>query len=238
MTGKDLAVVVQGIAPVVREYVALGMNALVERIAALEAKSASPLNGKDGAPGPRGEKGMDGQPGAPGERGPEGPQGPPGKDGAPGSAGEKGPQGERGPEGPEGKPGRDGRDGTIGPQGEKGLDGKDGKDGRDGTLENLKALFDGERTVTLCFKDGTPIEGGTITFPVDIYRGIYSEGRAYQKCDRVTWAGSEWRATEPTNAKPGDGSKSWMLCVKRGRDGRDGRDGKDFTPPVVKAGSN
>jgi integrin beta 3 len=236
MTAKDLSIVVRGIAPVVREYVSLGMSGLAERLAALEAKTLTARDGAQGPPGPIGEKGLDGAPGSVGERGPAGPEGPPGRDGAPGKDGADGlpgSPGERGQDGPEGKPGRDGRDGLQGAQGEKGLDGapgKDGLNGRDGTLENIKALYDGERTVTLCFKDGTPIEGGVITFPVEIYRGVYVESKSYDRGDGVTWGGSEWHANEPTTTKPGDGSKAWTLKVKRGRDGKDGAPGPEGKP--------
>jgi hypothetical protein len=242
MTPKDLGVVVKGIAPVVREYVAASLHGFAERVKALEDRP--PVAGRDGA------KGLDG---APGERGPEGPEGKPGRDGAPGPQGEsiagpkgeKGDPGERGPEGPPGLA-RDGRDGlpgvpgAPGVSGEKGADGKDGLNGRDGTLENLKMLFDGERTVTFCFKDGTPIEGGRIRFPVPIQRGVYVEGKTYEQCDITTWAGSQWYCTEDTITKPGDGSKAWTLIVKRGRDGKDGRDGGNGNGgmPVVSVGGS
>lgn len=238
MTAKDLAIVVKGMAPVVSEIVKAAVdNAVapyVARIAALEAKEAITVyNGKDGAAGLNGKDGM---------QGPAGPPGPTGERGERGEPGAAGAIGERGPEGPEGKPGRDGRDGMTvqGPAGEKGLDGKNGepgtpgRDGRDGTLENLKAMFDGERTVTLCFKDGRAIEGGVIRFPVPIYRGVFVEGKTYEPADMVTWAGSTWLAQTETLIKPGDGTKAWTLVVKRGRDGKDGRDGGTPPIPVVK----
>jgi len=155
------------------------------------------------------------------------PPAPAGKDGA------KGDVGERGPEGVQGLPGRDGRDGVNGEKGERGdsgLAGKDGMNGRDGTLEHLKAVFDGERTVTLCFKDtGTPIDGGVIKFVgVVLYRGIWEEGKAYEAGDQVTWGGSSWTAKEDTSAKPGlstPESRAWVMSVRRGSDGREGKPG-------------
>lgn len=203
MTAKDFAVVVRGIAPVVREYVAVALVDVAARIKALENRPA-PRDGRDGE---KGQDGLQGAPGPPGELGPEGPAGP-------------------------ARDGRDGLPGVPGVPGEKGADGvgRDGSNGRDGTLENLKALFDGERTVTLCFKDGTPIEGGVIAFPVEIYRGVYTEGKTYERGDGTTWGGSEWHCNEPTTTKPGEGSKSWTLKVKRGRDGKDGKDGADGKP--------
>ena len=118
------------------------------------------------------------------------------------------------------------RESLPGPAGEKGAP------GRDGTLDQIKMVSDGDRTVTFCFKDGTPIEGGTITFPVDIYRGVFTEGKTYERGDGVTWAGSEWHCHDTTTSKPGDGSKAWTLKVKRGRDGRDGQDAPGALPVV------
>jgi integrin beta 3 len=136
-----------------------------------------------------------------------------------------------------------------GPAGARGLDGKDGapglngKDGRDGTLEGIKILYDGERTFTLCFKDGTPIEGGVITFDgLLLDRGVYQHDRPYVRGDVVSHGGSLWIAQEPTSAVPGgrgDGvpARAWRLAVKAGRDGRpgpagpkgaDGRPGRDY----------
>jgi hypothetical protein len=54
------------------------------------------------------------------------------------------------------------------------------------------------------------------------YQGVYQDGKAYELGDVTTWAGSTWHCNEPTETKPGDGSKAWTLMVKRGRDGRDG----------------
>lgn len=142
-----------------------------------------------------------------------------GLDGAPG------PLGPRGPEGPAGRDGRDGLS-VAGPQGEKGQDGVDGKDGLG--LGDLSVLHDGERDITFRLRNADQVKEFTITVPVEIYRGVYLDGKSYVRGDNVTWSGSEWHCNEPTSTKPGDGSKSWTLKVKRGRDGRDGRDG---TPP-------
>ena len=54
------------------------------------------------------------------------------------------------------------------------------------------------------------------------YQGVYQDGKAYDVGDVTTWAGSTWHCNEPTETKPGDGSKAWTLMVKRGRDGKDG----------------
>jgi hypothetical protein len=55
------------------------------------------------------------------------------------------------------------------------------------------------------------------------YQGVYQDGKAYELGDVTTWAGSTWHCNEPTETKPGDGSKAWTLMVKRGRDGKDGK---------------
>lgn len=159
MNLKSLAAVVEGIAPVVKEFVARELESFGVRLKALEERA--PVPGPAGPIGPAGpagergergadgvgERGADGAPGAPGERGESGPAGPVGpqgergadgapgehgRDGEPGPKGESGERGPAGPEGPEGKPGRDGRDGTAGRDGERGEKGLDGKDGRDG----------------------------------------------------------------------------------------------------------
>lgn len=208
MTDKELTALVGAIGPVVRDYVDTSLKAYEPRVAALEAR---PLP-KDGEPGPSGERGQDGAPGPAGERGPEGSDGTSGRDG------------------------RDGLPGVPGPPGDKGQDGTDGANGapgRDGTLENIKAMYDGERTLTLCFKDGTPIDGGVIRFPIVIHRGVYQDGKTYDQADSVTWAGSSWLCHTPTTTKPGDGSKAWTLIVKRGRDGRDGIDATARPLPTV-----
>lgn len=209
MTAKDFAVVVRGIAPVVREYVAVALVDVAARIKALEDRPAS----RDGKDGEKGQDGPQGATGPPGDLGPEGPAGP-------------------------ARDGRDGLPGVPGVPGEKGMDGvgRDGINGRDGTLENLKALYDGERTVTFCFKDGTPIEGGVVTFPVPIYRGVFVDGKTYDAADMVTWGGSTWLANTETFVKPGDGSKAWTLCVKKGRDGKDFREAQPSSLPIVSIG--
>lgn len=93
-----------------------------------------------------------------------------------------------------------------GPQGEPGEPGKDGVDGKDG-------------------------EPGT---PGLAYVGVYQEGKNYDVGQMATWGGACWHCNEPTETKPGSGSKAWTLMVKSGRDGRDGRDA--VTAPVVSVG--
>lgn len=53
------------------------------------------------------------------------------------------------------------------------------------------------------------------------YCGVYVDGKSYERGDVVTWAGSTWHCHDTTTTRPGEGSKSWQLMVKRGRDGKD-----------------
>lgn len=229
---------IEQFAPVVREFVSGAVGELVGRLKSLEERIANVKDGRDGKdgekgePGPAGEKGQDGAPGRDGADGAPGPQGEKGDRGEPGERGADGAVGPVGEKGADGAPGRDGLPGVPGPQGEKGRDGQDGRDGlagKDGTLENLKAVFDGDRTVTLCFKDGTPIDGGVIKFPVVIYREVFDVERSYDKGDAVTWGGHLWIALEDSRGvKPslnGLSAKEWKLAVKAGRDGKDGKSG-------------
>lgn len=125
-----------------------------------------------------------------------------------------------------------------GPAGVNGADGLHGKDGADGlSFGDLSLLQEDDRTVVLRATRGDGVkELGRLTFPAEIYRGVFVDGKTYDRGDRVTWAGSEWHANESTTTKPGDGSKAWTLTVKRGRDGRDGVDAPGALP-VVKVGA-
>lgn len=111
--------------------------------------------------------------------------------------------------------------------------GKDGKDGADGLgFDDLAVEFDGDRTLMLKFERGTLKKSFPITLPYLRYQGVFIEGKLYAEGDVVTWAGSTWNANEDTTTKPGEGSKAWTLCVKRGRDGKDGRDAASALPVV------
>jgi hypothetical protein len=160
--------------------------------------------------------------------------------GEPGPAGKDGADGLEGKAGPEGLPGRDGlngRDGAQGLQGEPGANGgpgQNGLNGRDGTIDNVKLVQVDERTWQWCFKNGDPVEGGTMHFDTELYRGVWLDGKAYERGDGVTWGGSEWHCNEPTSTKPGDGAKAWTLKVKRGRDGKDAAPIPPTTVPIVR----
>lgn len=120
---------------------------------------------------------------------------------------------------------------VVGADGKDGLDGADGAPGERGERGFSLESFDTEmlpdgRTVLFKFVSGEHTEIHELAFPVVVYRGVFKEGTGYEPGDEVTWAGSAWHCTEVTTDKPGDGSKSWVLKVKRGRDGRDGKDGE------------
>jgi collagen type III alpha len=187
------------------------LDAAVERY--LQAHPPAP--GKDGRDGIDGKDGIQGPSGLDGMHGKDGAQGRDGRDGQPGS------QGFHGEKGLDGTHGRDGIDGK---------DGAPGRDGRDGTLENVKLVQVNERAWRLCFKDGTPIEGGEMRFGHVLDRGVYKAGETYEQGDAVTWGGSLWIAQFETSAQPGGGASErtgWRLAVKKGTDGRQGPQGPE-----------
>jgi hypothetical protein len=148
---QELSVIVKGLAPVVRDYLATVLTGVSDRLTALEARAPVP-----------------------------------------------------------------------GPPGEKGLDGTNGQDGLG--WDDLAIVHDGERAFTIRAVRGDQVkEFGAFTIPAEIYRGVYVDGKTYERGDCATWAGSEWHCNETTTTKPGDGSKAWTLKVKRGRDGKDAK---------------
>jgi hypothetical protein len=84
------------------------------------------------------------------------------------------------------------------------------------------------------FNDGT-VERKSFSVPVQIYRGVYVEGKTYERGDTVTWGGSQWHCDEHTAERPGDGG-TWRLAVKRGRDGKDATVAEPRKPATVKIG--
>jgi hypothetical protein len=168
MTADELAAIVNGLAPVIKRYiadqVATATTALEARIVACDMAVGIRVAALEAVPAPR--------------------------------------------------DGRDGRDGTDGAPGAAGLDGLG--------FGDLEVVHDGERRVTLRAVDGDRVKDlGSVVFPCDIYRGVWTTGKTYERGDSVTWAGSEWHANTTTTARPGDGSPAWTLKVKRGRDGKD-----------------
>jgi hypothetical protein len=162
MTAPELTLLVQGLAPAVREVITAALADLTARVAALEAHP----------PGRDGRDGLNGPPGLPG---------PPGRDGTPGT------------------------------------------DGQDGLgFDALECQYDGERTLTLSFTAGDRVKAFPCVLPIPIYRGVWQRAASYTRGDLTTFGGSVWHANlAPGEAKPGDGSATWTLSVKRGLDGKD-----------------
>jgi hypothetical protein len=124
---------------------------------------------------------------------------------------------------------------VAGPAGAPGRDGVNGADGLG--FDDIVFEHDGERTITAKGVRGDRMKAlGTFVVPVDIYRGVFIEGKTYERGDGVTWGGSEWHCHETTTSKPGEGSKAWTLKVKRGRDGKDGKDAPGALPVVSLGG--
>ena len=88
-------------------------------------------------------------------------------------------------------------------------------------------------TIVRAQRDGATKDLGTLVFPVELYRGVYVDGKTYDRGDAVTWSGSEWHCNESTVTRPGNGSGAWTLKVKRGRDGKDRKDADDMSDPVL-----
>lgn len=126
------------IVDIVKGYVGRTLAPIIERLAALEARSPE-----------RGEKGDPGQDGAPGRDG---------ADGKDGRDGEQGPQGEAGPAGERGEKG------DAGPAGEKGERGEPGRDGKDVDPADLQRMVAEAVTKAMAAiqipKDGAPGRDG------------------------------------------------------------------------------
>lgn len=119
-----------------------------------------------------------------------------------------------------------------------GKDGDSGKDGRDGfNLEDFDAsVMDDGRTVLLSFTGKNMDHKVELGFPVMIYRGVFKDGQSYEHGDTVTWGGSLWHCEAETTDKPGEGTKAWTLCAKKGRDGKDGELKETKTAQPVRVG--
>jgi len=95
--------------------------------------------------------------------------------------------------------------------------GADGAGFTDYTIE-----YDGERTFTHKWLTGGELHTKSFTTPIALYRGVYVDGRIYERGDLVTVNGSIYHCDSDTTARPGEGSKEWTLAVKRGKDDRKG----------------
>jgi len=120
--------------------------------------------------------------------------------------------------------------------GDPGKPGEPGKDGLDGvSMSHFDTEMKDERTIVFKFvRDDSIVEMHEFSFPVMIYRGIYTEGKEYSRGDVVTWGGSCWVAEANASQKPGTDESGWKLAVKAGRHGRDGKDGIEKPLPKVK----
>lgn len=129
MNHRDIAALMHGIAPGIRDMIANGMEVLSKRIDELK------VNLPPGEKGEQGEKGLQGEPGQQGEkgdRGDSGESGQKGEKGDVGDAGEPGSAGERGLQGEKGDRGDIGQQGASGEKGESGQRGEDGQQGQKG----------------------------------------------------------------------------------------------------------
>lgn len=104
--------------------------------------------------------------------------------------------------------------GPAGPMGEKGADGAG--------FSDYTVEYNGERTFTHTWVVGGETKSIQVTTPIALYRGVYLDGKIYERGDLVTVNGSIYHCDADTTARPGDGSKEWTLAVKRGKDDRGG----------------
>lgn len=226
-------------------------------------KGDSGEKGDRGEKGDTGERGAPGEPGPAGQKGepgPNGEQGPQGKDGPPGLPGEPGRDGR---DGQKGEPGRDALQidilpaidparsyprstyaqfgggivrstRTTDPIPDGGLLTDAGWSFivRGISMLDMRQIDERNFEFSALFNDGT-VEKKCFTIPAQIYRGVHSEGKPYERGDTVTWAGSLWHCETPTDERPGEGG-AWRLAVKRGRDGKDGVLAEPRKPVTVK----
>lgn len=96
--------------------------------------------------------------------------------------------------------------------------------------------FEIEQVTERCFAVKRTFTSGRVTekrfsIPVQIYRGVYVENKAYDRGDTVTWAGCQWHCNKDGTAEKPGNSDAWAMSVKRGRDGKDGT--LPPTPPAT-----
>jgi hypothetical protein len=99
-------------------------------------------------------------------------------------------------------------------------DGQDGAPGKDGLgIEDSELIVDEQKGYVFRWSNADRVKEQPVALPFD--RGTYRAGMFCRKGSLVTAQGSLWIALRDTSDRPGEGSKSWRLAVKRGRDGRD-----------------
>lgn len=104
-------------------------------------------------------------------------------------------------------------------------DGKDGADGKDGMgFDDLSVDEVSEREFVISLKRGDKVITHNVHMPSLIYRGRYSPDKLYAKGDAVSRAGQLWIAIEQVLGDgPTEGSQSWDLAARAGRDGLAGK---------------
>ncbi|HCI6749240.1 TPA: phage portal protein, partial [Klebsiella variicola subsp. variicola] len=178
------------------------------------------LNGKDG------RDGIDGKDGAPGLNGKDGRDGIDGKDGAPGMHGKDAMQIQILPAIELEKSYARGTYATHEGGLWRAFEETHEKRGWECIVDGLKAIeveqSDDLRTFTIkAMSAAGRLTEKAFSVPVMIYRDVFSNGKAYEPGDAVTWGGSIWHCYEPTTDKPGEPhSKGWRLAVKKGRDAK------------------
>jgi hypothetical protein len=93
-------------------------------------------------------------------------------------------------------------------------------------VSDYTVTYDGERSFSHTWKIGDEPGSAVFHVPFPIYRGVYLEGKTYERGDMVTHGGSIWHCNaDTTTTPPSNGShftKDWTLAVKRGRDAKGG----------------
>lgn len=79
-----------------------------------------------------------------------------------------------------------------------------------------------ERTIKLSFGPPEDRAEFELTFPVPVYRGVYSEGETYARGDVVTHGGSAWHCEKDApGLRPGSPESGWRLMVKAGKNAKE-----------------
>jgi hypothetical protein len=90
-------------------------------------------------------------------------------------------------------------------------------------LDDVSVEYDGQRSLTLIFKQGDHRKEFKLNLPLVLDRGIFRETAEDVAGDGTTHGGSYWIALRETSGiKPGTNG-DWRLAVKRGQDGKDYR---------------
>lgn len=216
MNQADVAAVVRGIAPALRDYVSksIGETSVVadirrewirERDTILMQFSALLKDMRDENAALR--QALTEQAAAL-KDGQEGPQGPPGQKGEPGLIGLMGERGEAGERGPAGADGKDGLPGGEGPRGADGPPGPPGAAGEPGVAGAQGAP--GERGA-----EGPPGKLPAVR--------EWTPNMVFYEAAVVTHAGALFQAERDTGGEPGE-SEDWLCLAERGADGTPGRD--------------